>query len=53
MAALGNSTVEPPPNLGEASAQYVAPVARRASGDTDYFATSLPEMLLFAREAEE
>ncbi|MDL9978387.1 DUF5107 domain-containing protein [Microbacterium sp. ASV49] len=53
LAALGRPATEPPASLGETRAQYVAPVARHENGVTDYFATSLPELLLFAREAED
>ncbi|GAA1950625.1 DUF5107 domain-containing protein [Microbacterium aquimaris] len=49
--ALGRPLVDPPPTLGEARPQYMPPLARRDDGATDYFATSLPELLLFAREA--
>lgn len=50
MAALGRPATEPPASLGEARTPYVAPVARHQNGVTDYFATSLPELLLFARD---
>lgn len=50
LAALGMPPADPPASLGEARAAYVPPVARRDDGETDYFATSLPEMLLFRRE---
>lgn len=53
VAALGMPQADPPATLGETRAQYVAPVARRDDGVTDYFATSLPELLLFARESGE
>lgn len=52
-AALGLGQQEPPASLGEARSRYTAPVARHEDGVTDYFATSLPELLLFAREKEE
>jgi len=52
-AALGLPVADPPATLGEARAEYVAPVARRGDGATDYFATSLPELLLFSREEGE
>ncbi|MCP1428599.1 tetratricopeptide (TPR) repeat protein [Microbacterium foliorum] len=48
--ALGLARTDPPASLGEARAQYTPPAARRDDGSTDYFATSLPELLLFARE---
>ncbi len=48
--ALGLPLIDPPASLGEARTEYTAPVARHDSGETDYFATSLPELLLFARE---
>lgn len=51
--ALGLPQEEPPATLGEGRSQYVAPAARRNDGTTDYFATSLPELLLFAREEQE
>lgn len=50
LAALGLPPADPPANLGEARAQYVPPAAVRDDGVTDYFATSLPDLLLFARE---
>ncbi len=49
-AALGLPQEDPPRSLGEARTDFVPPVARHATGETDYFATSLPELLLFARE---
>ncbi|WP_188042248.1 DUF5107 domain-containing protein [Microbacterium sp. ANT_H45B] len=48
--ALGLARADPPASLGEARVQYTPPAARRDDGSTDYFATSLPELLLFARE---
>ncbi|WHE35056.1 DUF5107 domain-containing protein [Microbacterium sp. BDGP8] len=48
--ALGMPPAEPPATLGEARSPYTAPVARHDDGVTDYFATSLPELLLFVRE---
>ncbi|WP_297081645.1 DUF5107 domain-containing protein [uncultured Demequina sp.] len=48
--ALGRGTVDPPRSLGEARARYAPPPPVRDDGVTDYFATSLPELLLFARE---
>lgn len=48
--ALGMPIADPPRSLGEARPQYVPPVARHEDGATDYFATSLPELLLFTRE---
>ncbi|WP_191089369.1 DUF5107 domain-containing protein [Microbacterium radiodurans] len=48
--ALGMPQTDPPATLGEARSPYTAPVARHEDGATDYFATSLPELLLFARE---
>ncbi|NNC13691.1 DUF5107 domain-containing protein [Planctomonas sp. JC2975] len=52
-AALGMPVGVPPASLGEARPEATAPSALRADGSTDYFATSLPESLLFAREQEE
>ena len=40
----------PPTSLGEARSEIEVPQAKRADGITDYFATSLPELLLFARD---
>jgi tetratricopeptide (TPR) repeat protein len=48
--ALGLPQGEPPRSLGEARTAFVPPVARHDTGKTDYFATSLPELLLFSRE---
>lgn len=48
--ALGHPQADPPPNLGEARPEYVAPAPVRDDGVTDYFATSLPDLLLFTRE---
>lgn len=48
-AALDLPLADPPANLGEARPLYVPPVARHADGETDYFATSLPDLLLFTR----
>lgn len=47
--ALGMPIADPPATLGEARPAYVPPVAVRDDGVTDYFATSLPELLLFTR----
>ncbi|GAA1955209.1 DUF5107 domain-containing protein [Agromyces allii] len=47
--ALGLPIAEPPLSLGEGRPLYEAPVARRANGEVDYFATSLPDLLLFSR----
>lgn len=52
-AALGLPLSDPPASLGEARPEYVPPVARHESGETDYFATSLPDLLLFARQSAE
>ena len=49
LAALGLPATDPPANLGEARPRYVPPAAVRPDGATDYFATSLPELLLFDR----
>lgn len=49
-AELGLALADPPAALGEGRPLYAAPAARHDDGETDYFATSLPEMLLFARE---
>jgi tetratricopeptide (TPR) repeat protein len=46
-AALGNGLVEPPASLGEARPAFTAPAPVRTDGTTDYFATSLPDLLLF------
>ena len=51
--AAGLSRVDPPASLGEGRPAAVAPAARRADGVTDYFATSLPELLLFARKSDD
>jgi len=51
--ALGLPRCDPPASLGEARPRYVPPVARHDDGAVDYFATSLPELLLFAREEPE
>jgi tetratricopeptide (TPR) repeat protein len=53
LAALGLPLVDPPATLGEARAAYVPPAAVREDGVTDYFATSLPELLLFNQEGED
>ncbi len=50
LTALGLPLADPPATLGEARARYVPPAAVREDGVTDYFATSLPDLLLFARE---
>ncbi|MBT2515979.1 DUF5107 domain-containing protein [Streptomyces sp. ISL-90] len=49
-AAAGLPRIDPPANLGEARPVVPPPAATRADGSTDYFATSLPALLLFARE---
>jgi len=49
-AALGLPLGDPPRSFGEARTSFVPPVARHDTGKTDYFATSLPELLLFSRE---
>jgi tetratricopeptide (TPR) repeat protein len=49
-AAIGLPLADPPAGLGEARTPFIPPVARRDDGVTDYFATSLPELLLFTRE---
>jgi len=46
-AALGNGVVAPPASLGEARPAFTAPAPVRTDGTTDYFATSLPDLLLF------
>ncbi|GGM37521.1 DUF5107 domain-containing protein [Microbacterium saperdae] len=51
--ALGLPQSDPPASLGETRSPYTPPVARDDEGVTDYFATSLPELLLFAREQSE
>ena len=45
--ALGNGVVDPPASLGEARPAFTAPAPVRTDGTTDYFATSLPDLLLF------
>lgn len=52
LEALGLPLTDPPATLGEARAAYVAPAAVRDDGVTDYFATSLPELLLFTQVDE-
>lgn len=52
LRALRLPLADPPLNLGEARAAYQTPAAIREDGATDYFATSLPELLIFAREIE-
>ncbi len=47
--ALGRDRTEPPATLGEARSPFTPPAAVRDDGVTDYFATSLPELLLFTR----
>lgn len=51
--ALGLPPTDPPATLGEARATYVPPTAVRDDGVTDYFATSLPELLLFSPQDED
>ncbi|MFS0910973.1 DUF5107 domain-containing protein [Microbacterium sp. 179-I 3D2 NHS] len=51
--ALGLPHADPPATLGEARAAYAPPAAVRDDGVTDYFATSLPELLLFSRQSGE
>ena len=46
-AALGNGIVDPPASLGEARPTFTPPAPVRTDGSTDYFATSLPDLLLF------
>jgi tetratricopeptide (TPR) repeat protein len=48
--AAGLSIESPPSSLGEARPEVTAPPAVREDGTTDYFATSLPDLLLFARD---
>lgn len=48
-AALGLPLIDPPMSLGEGRSLYEPPVARHADGEIDYFATSLPDLLLFTR----
>jgi tetratricopeptide (TPR) repeat protein len=50
MTAKGMPLTDPPASLGEARSPYSAPAAVREDGSTDYFATSLPDLLLFSRE---
>ena len=47
--ALGLPVKDPPLSLGEGRPVAVPPVAVHDDGHTDYFATSLPELLLFNR----
>lgn len=49
-SALGMPRADPPPTLGEARPEYTPPVARHEDGLVDYFATSLPELMLFTRD---
>jgi len=49
-AALGLPLGDPPASLGEARPIVPPPPPVRASGETDYFATSLPQSLLFWRD---
>jgi tetratricopeptide (TPR) repeat protein len=49
-AALGLGTATPPASLGEARPRFDAPQATLEDGSTDYFATSLPALLLFHRD---
>ncbi|WP_084079532.1 DUF5107 domain-containing protein [Demequina sp. NBRC 110057] len=49
-AVLGRGIVDPPRSLGEARPRYAPPAPVREDGVTDYFATSLPDLLLFVRE---
>lgn len=51
--ALGLPRADPPATLGEARPRFVPPQAVRDDGVTDYFATSLPDLLLFVRELRE
>jgi tetratricopeptide (TPR) repeat protein len=48
--ALGLPAADPPDSLGEARPVVAPPAATRADGSVDYFATSLPNLLLFARD---
>ncbi|MGN6327280.1 DUF5107 domain-containing protein [Pseudolysinimonas sp.] len=49
-AALGLPLADPPASLGEARPIVPPPPPVRDSGETDYFATSLPQSLLFWRD---
>jgi tetratricopeptide (TPR) repeat protein len=49
VSARGLAQIDPPATLGEARSPYQAPAAVREDGVTDYFATSLPDLLLFSR----
>ena len=51
--AVGLPRMDPPASIGEARSPYSAPAAVNDDGVTDYFATSLPELLLFSREGAE
>ncbi|MGQ7312351.1 DUF5107 domain-containing protein [Microbacterium arabinogalactanolyticum] len=51
--ALGLPLADPPEHLGEQRPAFTPPVAVHEDGSTDYFATSLPEALLFHRDAGE
>jgi len=48
--ALALPRADPPVTLGEARSSFTPPAARRDDGSTDYFATSLPDLLLFSRQ---
>ncbi|WP_127473502.1 DUF5107 domain-containing protein [Microbacterium sulfonylureivorans] len=50
IAALGLPPTEPPATLGERRSPYTPPAPVRDDGVTEYFATSHPELLLFARQ---
>lgn len=50
-SAAGLSIALPPASLGEARPEATPPAAVRDDGITDYFATSLPDLLLFARDS--
>lgn len=49
-AELGLAPADPPTSLGEGRPMFTAPPALRDDGSTDYFATSLPALMLFTRE---
>lgn len=46
-AGLPQRADKPPASLGEVRGEATTPTARRADGDIDYFATSLPQFELF------
>ena len=51
--ALGLPQAAPPASLGEGRPEVAPPAPLRGDGTADYFATSLPELLLFTRYSDE